>query len=331
MHLLWRGFLIAFQLLSKIMEDQIMIGNTESENQILRKLSVIPKEKWIRKNHGEFIEEIIKLENHKEIVVKLIANSSWINADFRGVLDHWLATNAEKKVDVKIIHESIEIFVRVKESFANVDAGNEEIDVKKWRSNGSPFAKLLPKPIWVDLLLINKSLGLTNTVVVSIVFSCLTMYLFNKILWLSLVTGLIALMVLLWLLKDINMFIKYTKASHLFGKRKYIGAIYLYSEILNLEQELGIKDYKLVCDRADAYRKIGDSEVASGYPMMKVHQSRGYAEALKDYDRALDINCDYFPAWNNRGLVLQKLGFHQAALDSYTAARGNASKTILNI
>ena len=50
------------------------------------------------------------------------------------------------------------------------------------------------------------------------------------------------------------------------------------------------------------------------------YQSNEYDEALKAYDKAIELKHDYDAAWNNRGLALAKLGRYEEALKAYDKA-----------
>ena len=45
-----------------------------------------------------------------------------------------------------------------------------------------------------------------------------------------------------------------------------------------------------------------------------------YAEAISDFDKAIDLNKDYAEAYNNRGLVKYDLKHYDAAIEDYGKA-----------
>lgn len=61
------------------------------------------------------------------------------------------------------------------------------------------------------------------------------------------------------------------------------------------------------------------------------YKSGKFLEALEMYDRAIQADPEYAKAWNNRSLVLQKLGRNDEARESrnrYLALQDTASRTI---
>jgi tetratricopeptide (TPR) repeat protein len=54
-----------------------------------------------------------------------------------------------------------------------------------------------------------------------------------------------------------------------------------------------------------------------GRPLSRLKR---YKEAFDSYNKAIEINSDYFLSWYNRGIVLRKLGRYEEAFDSYNKA-----------
>jgi tetratricopeptide (TPR) repeat protein len=51
-----------------------------------------------------------------------------------------------------------------------------------------------------------------------------------------------------------------------------------------------------------------------------LEESGNHQEALKSYNRAIEIQPEYYYAWNNRGNILDELGNHQEAIKAYDKA-----------
>jgi len=64
-------------------------------------------------------------------------------------------------------------------------------------------------------------------------------------------------------------------------------------------QGMGVQQKKTLFERGNAYYKSGQ-----------------YQEALEMYDQAIRIDREYAKAWNNRSLVLKKMGREREALES---------------
>lgn len=64
-------------------------------------------------------------------------------------------------------------------------------------------------------------------------------------------------------------------------------------------QGMGVQEKKILLDKGNAYYKSGR-----------------YQEALGMYDQAIRIDGEYAKAWNNRSLVLKKMGREREALES---------------
>ncbi|MGK7940886.1 MAG: tetratricopeptide repeat-containing serine protease family protein [Crocosphaera sp.] len=101
-------------------------------------------------------------------------------------------------------------------------------------------------------------------------------------------------------------------------KKQYKEAIKFYNKAL----KISLNDAAIWNSLGLALSELGSYEksIKSNRQDIKSRGLGRYKEAIKSYDKAIEISPDYIYAWYNRGFALEKLGRYEEAIKSYDKA-----------